>query len=36
MSAAVCVGIEAVNAQARLTGVVNVYWRTHAPNATAL
>jgi GNAT superfamily N-acetyltransferase len=27
--------IEAVYAQARLAGVVNVYWRTHASNATA-
>jgi GNAT superfamily N-acetyltransferase len=27
--------IEAVYAQARLSGVVNVYWRTHASNATA-
>jgi GNAT superfamily N-acetyltransferase len=27
--------IEAVYEQARLAGVVNVYWRTHASNATA-
>ena len=27
--------IEAVYTQARLSGVVNVYWRTHASNATA-
>ena len=27
--------IEAVYTQARLAGVVNVYWRTHASNATA-
>jgi GNAT superfamily N-acetyltransferase len=27
--------IEAVYEQARLTGVVNVYWRTHAANVTA-
>lgn len=27
--------IEAVYEQARLAGVVNVYWRTHATNATA-
>ena len=27
--------IEAVYDQARLAGVVNVYWRTHASNATA-
>jgi GNAT superfamily N-acetyltransferase len=27
--------IEAVYAQARLAGVVNVYWRTHASNVTA-
>ena len=27
--------IEAVYAQARLAGVVNVYWRAHASNATA-
>jgi GNAT superfamily N-acetyltransferase len=27
--------IEAVYAQARLEGVVNVYWRTHASNVTA-
>ncbi len=27
--------VEAVYAEARLAGVVNVYWRTHASNATA-
>jgi GNAT superfamily N-acetyltransferase len=27
--------IEAVYEQARLAGVVQVYWRTHASNATA-
>jgi GNAT superfamily N-acetyltransferase len=27
--------IEAVYEQARLAGVVNIYWRTHATNATA-